>query len=270
MKTSWFIWAAFLALGLTPVSAPIHPDIPLNTWSIVAVDPATGDTGVAGASCLELRNVDAIAMLAPGKGAAVAQGLWSVENRNRVFQLLKDGNSADEIVRNARDFADRSPGQRQYGVITVRDGKTQIAAFTGEDTNPWSGSRQDAGMAVTVQGNLLEKEAVVANALAAFKANDDRGRNTLTDRLMRALEAGSAAGGDKRCNNGAVQQTAASTFILFARAKESAYAARDLGVTDAGSKSAPSLDLSVTAPKYGANPIPELRKQYDAWRDSRK
>jgi uncharacterized Ntn-hydrolase superfamily protein len=125
-------------------------------------------------------------------------------------------------------------------------------------------------MAVTVQGNLLEKEAVVANALAAFKANDDRGRNTLTDRLMRALEAGSAAGGDKRCNNGAVQQTAASTFILFARAKESAYAARDLGVTDAGSKSAPSLDLSVTAPKYGANPIPELRKQYDAWRDSRK
>ena len=123
-------------------------------------------------------------------------------------------------------------------------------------------------MAVTVQGNVLEREAVVTGALAAFKTNDSRDRNTLADRLMRALEAGSAAGGDKRCNNAQVQQTAASAFILFARAKDPPYAARDLGVTDSGTKAAPWLDLSVTMPRYGANPVPELRKQYDTWRSS--
>ncbi|HEX4997878.1 MAG TPA: DUF1028 domain-containing protein [Terriglobia bacterium] len=268
---NWFPGKAFLLIGLVAVvalagSSRSFRDIPLNTWTIVTMDAATGDVGIAGASCVSMTHIDGIAALAPGKGIAVAQGLWSLENRNRVFQILKDGADAGDLVGSARNFRDPNSGQRQYAAVTRRGGKIQISAFTGEDTQSWSGSRQDSGMAVSVQGNLLEGEAVVARALEAFRADGPKERNTIPDRLMRALEAGSAAGGDKRCNNAEVRQTAASAFILFARAKEPAYAARDLGVTDMGKEEAPSLDLSVIMPRYGANPVLELRKEYDAWR----
>jgi uncharacterized Ntn-hydrolase superfamily protein len=270
-KSSLLGWLA-VAFGatLTLSCATADRDVDLNTWTVIAVDPSTGDTGIAGASCVPTTHIDAIALLAPGKGAAVVQGLWSLENRNRVFEFLKDGQTAEDIIRNARSLGDRSPGMRQYAAVTLRNGKVEAAAFTGPDTQPWSGSRQDSRMAVSVQGNVLEREAVVEDALAAFKANRPNGQNTIPDRLIRALEAGSAAGGDRRCNNAETKQTAASAFILFARAKESAYTTREFGITDAGTSRAPGLALSVTTPRFGANPLPELRKRYDEWRSQNR
>jgi uncharacterized Ntn-hydrolase superfamily protein len=263
------IRALLFSAALLSSCAPRHDDVELNTWTVVAVDPATGATGIAGASCVP-RSVDAIALLAPGKGAAVVQGLWSLDNRNRVFEFLNSGETAEEIVRKARALTDSSAERRQYAAVTLREKKTQVAAFTGADTLPWSGSRQDNALAVSVQGNVLERESVVADALTAFKASDAAGQNTIPDRLMRALEAGSKAGGDKRCNASAVKQTALSAFIVYARAGEAAYTARDLGVTDAGNPGAPSLALSVTMLPNGDNPVFELRKQYDGWRSGKK
>src|SRR3954462_13027679 len=92
------VWlaASFLLLSLPSTQ------IPLSTWSIVAADPVTGDVGVAGASCVAMY-ADGIAALVRGKGAAVAQALLDLENRNVVFDGLVAGDSAEAVVRKVTD-----------------------------------------------------------------------------------------------------------------------------------------------------------------------
>ncbi len=253
-------------LGIGWLSAASRHSVPMSTWTIVAIDPMAGDVGVAGASCLPSTHADAIAVLVPGKGAAVAQAMWDLENRNMVYDLLRGDVSAARIVRQVTDRVhDNAVDDRQYGVVTMRQGAVDIAAFTGSGDFKWAGSRQDANRAVSVQGNTLVGSLVVDNALRAFKTDRD-GANTLPDRLMRALEAGSAAGGDVRCNNSRVRQTAAAAFVLFARGGDPAYAAVDLGATDQGTARAPWLAISVAERQFGPNPVVELRGRYDVWR----
>src|SRR5262245_12352548 len=128
----------------------------LSTWTIVAVDPKTGDVGVAGATCLPSTYADAIAALVPGKGAAAVQAFWDLDNRNKVVALLREGKSADEILHEVTNPSfDSGFNDRQYGVITMSRGTAKVAAFTGKETFAWSGSEQDISRAVTVQGNIL-------------------------------------------------------------------------------------------------------------------
>jgi uncharacterized Ntn-hydrolase superfamily protein len=225
----------------------------------VGVDLKTGDVGVAGATCLPDEHADAIAVLVPGKGAAAVQAFWDLENRNKVYELLRNGESSGEIIRRVTDRNyDNAVDDRQYGVVTMKNGGIQIDAFTGEEAMPWAGSQQDRGSGVTVQGNILASSQVVSSALRAFQED-----GSLDDRLMRALEAGSAAGGDVRCNSGHVMQTATSAFILVAHGGDMPYAAVDLGTTDQGTAKAPWLDISVVEPQFGPNPVRELRRRYD-------
>jgi uncharacterized Ntn-hydrolase superfamily protein len=125
-------------------------------------------------------------------------------------------------------------------------------------------------MGVSVQGNTLASHLVVENALAAFQWDDPTGFNQLSDRLIRAVEAGSAAGGDVRCNNATTRQTAATAMILVARGTDQPYAAEKIGMSDQGTPTAPWLAISVTDAKGGDNPLLELRRQYDAWRRGAK
>lgn len=237
-----------------------HP----STWSIVAVDPVTGDVGVAGASCVSI-HIDGLAALVPNVGAAVTQAAFTMENRDHVFELLQAGESAEAII-DAVTAEDKQRETRQYAVITIENGATAIKGFTGTDNGDWAGDKQVQDVfAVSVQGNVLENEAVVADALSAFNEGS-AGDLTLSDRLMRALEAGSAAGGDTRCNSEDVQQTAASAFIVMARSGDAPFANETMGQSSADSDNPPFLALSVSEPILGANPIPELREQYDGWR----
>jgi len=223
------------------------------------MDPKTGDVGVAGASCLPNQHADAIAALVPGKGVAAVQAFWDLENRNKVYELLQSGKAAEQVLRQiANPNYDRGVNDRQYGVVTINDGAVHVQAFTGTEAMAWSGSQTDSTNAVSVQGNILAGPDVVGNALRAFQQS-----GPLEDRLMRALEAGSSAGGDVRCNSGRMQQTAATAFILVAHGGDAPYAARDLGKTDQGTNKAPWLDISVKEPRFGPNPVKELRKRFD-------
>ena len=103
------------------------------------------------------------------------------------------------------------------------------------------------------------------SAFAAF-TDSTLGDVHLADRLLRAVEAGSAAGGDQRCNQQGVEQTAASTFIMVARSGDAAYSVPSFGLSAINDPDKPWLALSVNEPVLGKNPIPELRRQYDAWR----
>lgn len=251
-----------LLLILAVVSTGMGQGEHLSTWSIVAVDRQSGDVGVAGATCLPGQHAEAIAVLVPGKGAAAVQGFWDVENRNNVYQLIRQGESAAEVLRRMTDRSyDASVDDRQYGIVTLSAGAAQIAAFTGKEAMTWAGAQGDSELGVSIQGNILASPNVVGNALAAF-----RQPGPLPDRLMRALEAGSAAGGDVRCNNEKVRQTAASAFILMAHGRDQPYTATDLGSTDDGTERAPWLDISVVESQFGANPVKKLRSRYDAWK----
>ncbi len=255
-----------LILLAASFTSACYRGVPLNTWTIVAGDPSTGDVGVAGASCVPMP-IDAIAALVPGKGAAATQAFFDLDNRNKVYERLRAGRAAEKEVDQVTNRGyDRGVNDRQYGIVTLQAGKSGAAGFTGSDAIHWAGSEQDVARAVSVQGNILAGPAVVHDAMHGFTTKDPGGTNTLSDRLMRALEAGSAAGGDSRCNNARVKQTAAAAFMVVARGGDSPYAARDLGVTDQGKSTAPWLALSVSEREFGPNPVTLLRMKYDAWR----
>ena len=269
-----------LLLLLAPLAACAESADPtkldMTTWSVVAVDPATGDVGVAMASCVPSTLADALGALVPGKGAAATQAAFDLGNRNRVFEALQQGLSADSVIKVVTSPAnDTNLGSRQYGVVTMRGDTVQTAGFTGQpmldgasrsNGTRWAGIRADAKRGVSVQGNTLVSEAVVANGLAAFKWDDPTGFNWLTDRILRALEAGSDAGGDVRCNTETSRQTAATAMIIAARGTDQPYATAQLRMSDQGTPASPWLAISYTVARGEDNPLLELRKRYDAWR----
>lgn len=271
---------AFLAV--VPLAAceraPVHPTtLDMTTWSVVGVDPKTGDVGVAVASCVPSFG-DAVAALVPGKGAAATQAGFDVRNRNRVFEGIKQGLTAEQVIAQVTDPAwDKDTDRRQYGVVTMHNGFVRTAGFTtplrqgllpGENgaVPRYAGVMADAGRGVSAQGNTLAGPEVVQWPLDMYRWEDPTGFNSLADRLMRAIEAGSRAGGDVRCNEGNVRQTTSMAVVLVARGSDPPYAAENIGMTDAGTNKAPWLSLSVKTERGGENPLIELRRQFDKWR----
>lgn len=255
----------------------VHPTtMDMTTWSVVGVDPKTGDVGVAVASCVESFG-DAVAALVPGKGAAATQAGFDVRNRNKVFEAIKAGLTAEQVIAQVTDPAwDKDTDRRQYGVLTMSNGFVRAAGFTtpvrqgtlpGDDgVNRYAGVMADPSRGVSSQGNTLASYEVVQRPLDAYRWDDPAGFNTLADRLMRAIEAGSIAGGDVRCNQGAVRQTTSMAAILVARGTDPPYATENIGITDAGTAKAPWLNLSVKTTRGAENPLLDLRRQYDKWR----
>ena len=158
------------------------------TYSIVALDPDTGHLGVAVAS-----RFFAVGALVPqirgGKGAVATQAfvspLWGIEAADR----LALGEAPDAII---ADFLCRDAGQAQRQLHMI-DAHGRIAAHTGVDCIDWAGHLSAPG--VSVAGNMLAGEAVLQETRAAYLAHMAL---PFAERLLTAMEAGAAAGGDKR------------------------------------------------------------------------
>jgi uncharacterized Ntn-hydrolase superfamily protein len=254
--------ALSLPLNVPPALAELHRP---STWSIVAMDPQTGEMGIAVATCVPaVDSYSASAAIVPGKGIAATQGAFDLGNRNKVFEALKQGMDAKNVIAlvNAEDMGMQS---RQYAVITVKDGKIDIAGFTGVDSDAWAGHRVDEANAVIAQGNILEGGEVLTNALTAFSA-PDAGPLHLADRLMRALEAGAAAGGDKRCNTGGITQTSSIAYIMVARPNQQPFAETEVNQFNPAAPNAPWLYLSKSSGANRVNAVTLLRQDYDTWR----
>jgi len=159
-----------------------------STFSIVAVDPAAGESGVAVAS-----RFFAVGSVVPfargGAGAVATQASANTSYGERALDLLARGLKADEVVR-VLTRSDEGRDTRQLGVVAA-DGDS--ATVTGEKCNTWAGGRHGPGYAV--QGNILAGEPVVAAMERAFL---DSAGKPLALRLYAALVAGDAAGGDSR------------------------------------------------------------------------
>jgi uncharacterized Ntn-hydrolase superfamily protein len=169
----------------------VPPEEPLyHTFSIAAVDLPTGETGVAVTTRVACVG-NAVPWVRAGVGAVATQSWTRVEYGAELLDLLERGVAPDEALRQ-RVEADDGRERRQVAVIAV-DGRS--AQFTGAEATPWAGER--AGPDYVAQGNLLVGEVVVEAVGRAFDASRGSGRH-LVDRLIDALEAGQAAGGDAR------------------------------------------------------------------------
>jgi uncharacterized Ntn-hydrolase superfamily protein len=157
------------------------------TFSIVAADLEAGDWGVAVASRFPC--VGAVVPWARAGVGAVATQSWA----NTAFgpeglALLGEGVGAEEALGRLLD-ADDGREDRQVGLV---DRAGRAATFSGERCMAWAGGATGPGFAA--QGNILVGEEVVAELARAFtEAEGD-----LCDRLLAALLAGDAAGGDRR------------------------------------------------------------------------
>jgi uncharacterized Ntn-hydrolase superfamily protein len=211
-------WSAFLCLtaslftlhasrlsGQSPTVAPPHFQKLAHTYSIAAWDSVTGDLGVVVQS--KFPNVGGLVPWArAGVGAVATQSLSNTDYGERGLELLAGGATAEEALRTVMR-TDTMLQDRQVGMV---DARGNAASFSGANTFDWSGGRVGApggkgsvaggkgqvlvGRVFSAQGNIIVSDQTVKNLAETF----ERTRGGLADRLVAALKAGQAGGGDKR------------------------------------------------------------------------
>jgi hypothetical protein len=261
--------AALATLVLLPVSLSA-------TWSVIAVDRATGRIAIASATCVPQGRfagfpaeglMDIQAVVVPGVGVAAAQaGVDSSrENQRLIYREIQAGTPPERILEMLQE--DPQIERRQFGIVDLQG---RCAGFSGSGNGDASLAVADSvpgtGIVFSVQGNILASDQVVHDAVAAFKARE----GTLADRTMAAMEAADRAGGDRRCTCDSEPvpdapcefRTSFVAYLLVADPDDPSGASYNDGEY--------SLYLNVTdenlRPGEDANPVRTLRARYDAWK----
>jgi uncharacterized Ntn-hydrolase superfamily protein len=269
MRLMVFTW--LVTLVATPAFA---------TWSVVALDRATGSLVIASATCVTGRGLTSRrglkgiqAIVVPGKGIAAAQAGVDDTRANQmlIFRELEKGTAPADIITMLK--ADPRIESRQFGILDLQG---RMAGFSGATNGATSLDVQGqvAGTQIfySIQGNILTNADVVNQAVKAFIANN----GVLTDRVMAAMEAADKNGGDSRCSCGRGPQTAA-TAACESRTAYVAYILR----AETGDKNGEShsdgqysMFLDVTddniLPAENPNPVKTLRLRYDAYMKAQK
>jgi len=219
------------------------PELEFHTFSLVAIDPRTGESGVAVTTrrpCVG----NAVPWVRPGVGAVATQGGTRLEYGNDLLDLLEQGLTPQEAMDRVV-AADDGRERRQVGVIDML-GRT--AQWTGsgqygaEAQGDWVAER--TGSTFAVQGNSLVSTGVVDRVVEAFRASEGSVRH-LADRMIGALYAGQLIGGDGR--HGDTQSAA----VLVADPRPGRSRRPD-GVT---------VDINVCE---HSEPVREVRRIYDS------
>ncbi len=172
------------------------PQDPVATFSILGFDPESGELG--GAVQSRVFSVgNGVLWAEAGVGAAATQAIVDVSYGPQALELLRKGVKPADVIKQVLD-KDTDPGYRggrwpkagrQFAVISPTG---ETAVHTGPEASTWAGHKQ--GKLCTAQGNILAGPAVVEGMVKAFEETTGR----LALRLVAALEAGQAAGGDTR------------------------------------------------------------------------
>jgi uncharacterized Ntn-hydrolase superfamily protein len=157
------------------------------TFSIVGFDLRNGDLGVAVASKFPCVG-SVVPWAKAGIGAVATQAWANTDLGPDGLRLMAGGMPADSAL-DAVLEGDDGRDERQAGFVDARGG---AATFTGSGCVDWAGGV--SGEHFAAQGNILASDAVVASMAAAFSSTE----GDLSDRLLAALLAGDAAGGDRR------------------------------------------------------------------------
>ena len=157
------------------------------TYSIAACDLEAGQWGVATQSKF-LAVGSVVPWAEPGIGAIATQAYANPRYGSEGLVLLREGLSAEEVVERLT-AADEGRDQRQLGVV---DNQGRSASFTGKECLDWAGGR--TGPCYAAQGNILVSAETVDAIAETFEAS----QGPLVERLLGSLDAGQAAGGDRR------------------------------------------------------------------------
>jgi uncharacterized Ntn-hydrolase superfamily protein len=158
------------------------------TWSIIACDQSTGQIGIAVATCAFAVGAR-VPFIATGVGAVATQAFVNPFYGHRGLELLRAGASADDVVR-VVTANDEGRAERQ---LHVMDRQGRFVAYTGANCVDWCGHLVRDGFSVA--GNMLARAAVIEETAKAFAAHAEL---DLARRFLVAMQAGEAAGGDKR------------------------------------------------------------------------
>ncbi|MBF8437391.1 DUF1028 domain-containing protein [Halanaerobiaceae bacterium Z-7014] len=158
-----------------------------STFSIIGFDPETEELGVAVQSKF-LAAGAIVPYIKAGVGAIATQALANPAYGPDGIELLEKGHSPSEVIEILTEQDDGSR-HRQLGIVDI---KGRSANFTGDECLDWAGGLTGENFAV--QGNILVNKETVEEMAKTFEKTEGR----LADRLLKALEAGQAAGGDSR------------------------------------------------------------------------
>ncbi|MFI5311255.1 MAG: DUF1028 domain-containing protein [Gemmatimonadales bacterium] len=268
--------AALSLLGLLCLSArPAHA-----TWSIVAVDLATGRVVIASATCVNQNDAFLMgvqAVVVPGKGVAACQAGVDGTHANQmlVYNELQKGTDPARII----ELLSEDPAfqSRQFGIVDLTGRSAGHSGITnGYVSQDVQGRVSGTQIYYSIQGNILRPGEVVPNAVRAFLS----ATGALTDRVMAAMDAADASGGDSRCTcppppaDGSAPpipcdaKTAHVAYILMAERNDTN--------GDSHNNGKYAMYLTVTQPDFAGpnairagenlNPVKTLRVRYDAWR----
>lgn len=158
------------------------------TWSIIAHDPQTGQIGIAVATRFFAVGAR-VPHIAPGLGGIATQALVNPYYGIDGVKLLREGRSPREVI----DTLVATDDGREARQLHVMDARGRIAAHTGKECIDWCGHIQGEGFSLA--GNMLAGAAVLDDTAKAYTAN---AALPFAQRLIAAMKAGEAAGGDKR------------------------------------------------------------------------
>ena len=182
------------------VSLLALPSTAFATWSVIAVDRATGRVVIASATCVDrddqfLPGVQAVVV--PGKGVAACQASVDGTHTNQmlVFRELQKGTDPKAIIELLS--ADPAFQSRQFGIVDLQGRRAGHSGLTnGYVAQDIQGQVPGTEVFYSIQGNILRPGEVVPNAVKAFLNT----KGAITDRVMAAMEAADAGGGDSRCS----------------------------------------------------------------------
>lgn len=257
------------------------PRAAFATWSVVALNAKTGQSVVASATCVTganlirrappfgLRSIQAIVV--PGKAAAAAQANVdsTFANQNLIYAELQKGTAPADIIKLLG--ADPNFETRQFGIIDMT-GRAAGHSGTGNQAASLHEQGQVPGQPIyySIQGNILASDDVVHDAVKAFIAANGE----LTDRVMAAMEAADAKGGDKRCSCDSLPKTPAPcvtkhahiAYILLAEKTDTNKAS----YSDGDYSMFISVSESDIKAEEDANPVKTLRMRYEAWKRAKR
>src|SRR5215203_6122845 len=181
------------------VSLLFLPGSAFATWSVIAVDRATGRVVIASATCVDrddqfLMGVQAV--IVPGKGVAACQAAVDGTHKNQmlVFQELQKGTDPKRIIEMLSE--DPAFQSRQFGILDLQGRFAGHSGLTnGYVSQDMQGQVPGTEIFYSIQGNILRAGSVVPNAVQAFIKT----QGAITDRVMAAMEAADGSGGDSRC-----------------------------------------------------------------------
>lgn len=266
--------AALALLLPAPVSA---------TWSIIAIDRATGRMVISSATCAatapnQLKLLQAIVI--PGVGVAAAQaGVDRThENQKLIFQELQKGTDPAAII--AMLQTDPRIESRQFGIIDMQGRR---AGFSGANNGVVSMDLQgesDDGIIWAVQGNIIATEQALTAAATIMQHSEE----SIIDRVMLAMEVADARGGDVRCTCAREPLPEASacngktSHVSYLLAADTDDPLGSFAGNHPEDMESPYNDgeyylyLMVvptnTLPEEDANPVRTLRMRYDAWKEA--